>query len=118
PKPAETPNTHGSPRTMPKLAPSAVSITLFGPGVIEVTRANRLKERVCSTVKAGGAGSELRVSQCAGCRSAGHPILAPQVLRRRFGRREWGCNGPPMREAPAPAGGSRDGDREAVLAYA
>src|SRR5579871_5633947 len=44
------PNTCGSVRRKPKLTPDASSIVLFGPGVIEVTSANRMP-----------AGSALRV---------------------------------------------------------
>ncbi|MNP50620.1 hypothetical protein D3C76_1448950 [compost metagenome] len=40
PKPKATPKRCGTVLRMPKFAPDAISIRLFGPGVIEVTKAN------------------------------------------------------------------------------
>ena len=37
PMPAATPNRHGRPRRQPTLAPTAVSMTLLGPGVPAAT---------------------------------------------------------------------------------
>jgi hypothetical protein len=46
---ADTPNAMprmcGIVRAKPKAAPDAVTITVFGPGVIEPTNANRIRER-------------------------------------------------------------------------
>ena len=40
PKPKQMPSMCGMPRRMPTFAPVAVSMTLFGPGVMEVTMEN------------------------------------------------------------------------------
>src|SRR5687767_7736131 len=91
-KPAPMPSIWGMVRRKPKFTPDANSIMLFGPGVIEVVKANRIKARkVSSGMTSPDAKGSLNVAALS---FRGRPVDGLGAFAGRF-KQAWHPSGTP-----------------------